>query len=102
MPGGVGTLDELFEALTLIQTKMILHFPVILFGKEYHKELYEHIQHMAANESISQEDMNLLFITDSVSEMVEHLKIHAVKKFGLVKKPLNTRWWFGESKFNRR
>ncbi|MFX0558633.1 TIGR00730 family Rossman fold protein [Maribacter sp. CXY002] len=99
MPGGVGTLDELFEALTLIQTKMILHFPVVLFGKEYHKELYEHIQLMAANESISQTDMNLLFITDSVSDMVEHLKIHAVKEFGLVKKPLKTKWWFGESKY---
>jgi len=98
MPGGIGTLDELFEALTLIQTKMILHFPVVLFGKEYHKELYEHIQLMADNESISKEDMELLFLTDSVEDMVNHLKIHAVKEFGLVKKPMQTRWWFGESK----
>ncbi len=97
MPGGIGTLDELFEALTLIQTKMILHFPVVLFGKEYHKELYEHIQLMAENESISKEDMKLLFITDSVEDMVEHLKIHAVQKFGLIRKPMKKRWWFGES-----
>jgi len=101
MPGGIGTLDELFEALTLIQTKMILHFPVILFGKEYHKELYEHIQMMADNESISQEDMDLLFLTDSVDEMTEHLKEYAVKRFGLVKKPIETRWWFGETKPKR-
>ncbi len=97
MPGGIGTLDELFEALTLIQTKMILHFPVVLFGKDYHKELYEHIQMMAENESISQEDMDLLFLTDSVEEMREHLMEHAVKRFGLVKKPMRTKWWFGET-----
>ncbi|MFD0863780.1 TIGR00730 family Rossman fold protein [Sungkyunkwania multivorans] len=98
MPGGIGTLDELFESLTLIQTKMISHFPVILFGKEYHKELYEHIQLMATNESIDKEDMQLLYITDSVSEMKDHLSEHAVKKFGLVKKPMKTSWFFGESK----
>ena len=96
LPGGIGTLDELFEALTLIQTKMIKNFPVVLFGKEYHKELYEHIQLMAHNESISKEDMDLLFITDSVEEMTEHLRVHAIKKFALVKKPYSKRWWFGE------
>jgi predicted Rossmann-fold nucleotide-binding protein len=98
MPGGIGTLDELFEALTLIQTKMILYFPVVLFGKEYHKELYEHIQLMADKESISREDMELLFITDSVEDMVVHLKVHAVKQFVLIKKPMKKRWWFGETK----
>ncbi|WP_274473854.1 LOG family protein [Mangrovimonas aestuarii] len=96
MPGGIGTLDELFEALTLIQTKMINHFPVILFGKEYHKELYEHIHIMAVNESIDKADMDLLFITDSVKEMEDHLRYYAIEKFGLVRKPIKTRWWFGE------
>jgi len=96
MPGGMGTLDELFETLTLVQTKMIKNFPIILFGKEYHKELYEHIKIMAENESISKEDMELLFYTDSVQEIVEHLQVHAVKRFGLIQKPMKTRWWFGE------
>ena len=100
MPGGIGTLDELFESLTLIQTKIINHFPVIIFGKAYHKELYEHIQLMAENESIAPEDMDLLFMTDSVEEMREHLQEHAVRKFGLVKKPIKTRWWLGEFKNN--
>lgn len=97
MPGGIGTLDELFEALTLIQTKMINHFPVVLFGKAYHKELYEHIQLMARNESIDPEDLELLFITDSVEDMVNHLNTQAIQKFGLVRKAYNTKWWFGES-----
>ncbi|WP_339627822.1 TIGR00730 family Rossman fold protein [uncultured Maribacter sp.] len=101
MPGGIGTLDELFEALTLIQTKMIHHFPVVLFGKEYHKELYDHIKIMSESESISKDDTNLLFLTDSVDEMEEHLKEHAVKRFGLIEKKMETKWWFGETRPKR-
>lgn len=102
LPGGIGTLDELFEAVTLIQTKMIHNFPVVIFGKEYHKELYHHIKIMADNESISKEDMDLMFLTDSVAEMKEHLKEHAIKRFGLIKKPMRTKWWFGETKPKRK
>lgn len=98
MPGGMGTLDELFEAVTLIQTKMIQDFPVVIMGKAYHKELYEHIQLMARNESIDAEDMDLLFLTDSVDEMVDHLREHAVRKFGLVRRPPKSQWWLGEAR----
>ena len=97
MPGGMGTLDELFESITLIQTKMIQDFPVVIFGSEYHRELCQHIQIMAENESISPEDMKLLFVTDSVEEMAEHIKTHAIKKFNLVKKEQKPKWWFGEN-----
>lgn len=96
MPGGLGTLDELFEALTLIQNRIISHFPVILFGKAYHKELYEHIQLMAQAESIAPEDMDLLFMTDSVKELYEHLNKYAIEAYGLVKKPYKQHWLFGE------
>ena len=91
MPGGMGTLDELFESITLIQD-----FPVVIFGSEYHKELCQHIEIMAENESISPEDMQLLFVTDSVEEMAEHIKTHAIKKFKLAKKEQKPQWWFGE------
>lgn len=97
MPGGMGTLDELFEALTLIQTKMISGFPVVIFDTEYHKELCHHIKIMAENESISPEDMNLLFVTDSVKELVNHIEKNSIKKFNLVKRSFSPRWWFGES-----
>ncbi|SDE45511.1 hypothetical protein SAMN05421636_105135 [Pricia antarctica] len=97
MPGGMGTLDELFESITLIQTKMIQNFPVVIFGSEYHKELCQHIKIMAENESISPEDMKLLFVTDSVEEMAEHIKTHAIEKFKLTPKPQKPKWWFGES-----
>lgn len=92
MPGGMGTLDELFEALTLIQNRMIAGFPVVIFDTEYHKDLCQHIDMMVKHESISPEDMQLLFVTDSVDELVAHLKKHAIKKFGLKKKEYKARW----------
>jgi uncharacterized protein (TIGR00730 family) len=98
MPGGMGTLDELFEALTLIQTKTISGFPVVIFDKEYHRELCNHIEIMAENETISPEDLNLLFVTDSVTELVAHIEANSIKKFGLVKNKRSPRWWFGETK----
>ncbi|MFD1613881.1 LOG family protein [Gelatiniphilus marinus] len=97
MPGGIGTLDELFEALTLIQTKVIKDFPVVIFDSVYHKELCEHIQLMAENESISPEDMKLLFVTDSVEDVIKHIEKYSIKKFGLVSKQDKPKWWLGES-----
>lgn len=96
MPGGIGTLDELFEALTLIQNKVISDFPIVIFDSVYHKELCEHIQLMAENESISPEDMELLFVTDSVEDLLAHIESHTIKKFGLIRKPVKPKWWLGE------
>ncbi len=71
-PGGFGTMDELFEALTLIQTKKIHNFPVILFGKEYWSGLVDWIKgQMLGNGTISPEDLNLLVVTDSPQEAVD-------------------------------
>jgi len=98
MPGGMGTLDELFEAITLIQTKMIKNFPIVIFDSEYHKELCQHIQLMVESESISPEDMELFFVTDSAEEVVEYIKTHAIEKFGLVKKQYKPKWWYGENR----
>ena len=92
MPGGIGTLDELFEALALIQNRMIAGFPVVIFDTEYHKDLCQHIDMMVKHESISPEDMQLLFVTDSVEDLVAHIKKHAIKKFGLKKKEYKARW----------
>ena len=70
--GGFGTLDELFEALTLIQTGKILDFPVVLFGSEYWKPLLGWIQdHALAEGMISPEDVELLFLTDDPDEAVQ-------------------------------
>jgi uncharacterized protein (TIGR00730 family) len=70
-PGGFGTLDELFEALTLIQTGKIADFPVVLFGKEYWAGLVDWIENrLLADGMISAEDEDLLFLTDEPAEAV--------------------------------
>jgi len=74
-PGGFGTLDELFESLTLIQTGKVLHFPVILFGSEYWRPLLDWIKgRLLVDGLISPEDLDLLHVTDEVSEAVTAVK----------------------------
>ena len=71
-PGGFGTLDELFEALTLIQTGKVLNFPVVLFGREHWSGLLEWIRkRLLSNAMISAEDEDLLYLTDDPAEAVE-------------------------------
>ena len=68
-PGGFGTLDELFEALTLVQTRKINRFPIILYGRSYWRGLLDWIKDtQLAEGAISPEDLNLLIVTDSVEE----------------------------------
>ncbi|HZQ64684.1 MAG TPA: TIGR00730 family Rossman fold protein [Gaiellaceae bacterium] len=74
-PGGFGTLDELFESLTLIQTDKVREFPVVLVGTEYWHGLLEWIaERPLATGKISPEDVNLLHVTDHVTEAVERIK----------------------------
>ena len=71
-PGGYGTLDELFEALTLIQTRKIRNFPVVLFGSQYWGRMMEWIEEvMLAEKKIAEMDLRLLYLTDSPAEAVE-------------------------------
>lgn len=83
MPGGFGTLDELFEALTLIQTRKIRNFPVIVMGKEFHQELIDHIELMKKKATISSEDLQLFAITDSIEEAVQMLREKSIHRFAL-------------------
>ena len=70
-PGGFGTVDELFEALTLIQTGKVLHFPVVLFDSDYWGELLGWIKgELLADGMISPDDLDLLFVTDDVEEVM--------------------------------
>ncbi|MEO8574020.1 MAG: TIGR00730 family Rossman fold protein [Pyrinomonadaceae bacterium] len=73
-PGGFGTMDELFEALTLIQTRKIRNFPVVLFGSQYWRGLLAWLTSTMLNEkNINDEDLGLIHLTDSPSEAVKFI-----------------------------
>ena len=75
MPGGYGTLDECFEAMTLIQTKKVKPFPVILVGSSYWKGLIEWInQTLLSENKISKEDLNIFRVMDDPEEIAEYIK----------------------------
>jgi uncharacterized protein (TIGR00730 family) len=75
LPGGFGTLDELFEILTLIQTEKIEKRPVILYGREFWNNLEKFIkENLLAGEKISPEDLDLYTITDNEDEVIEIIK----------------------------
>ncbi len=77
-PGGFGTLDELFESMTLIQTGKISHFPIVLFGTEYWSGLLEWVRNtMLAQGNISAEDLDLITVSDS-PEQVRDIVVEAI------------------------
>jgi len=97
MPGGFGTMDEYFEAITLIQTKKISQFPVIIMDREFHKNLLSHIETMKANETISPDDYKLFLITDSIEDAIQYIKERSIKQFDLkTEKEYKPMKWFFE------
>jgi len=96
MPGGFGTLDEYFEALTLIQTKKISEFPIVIFDTVFHKDLIAHIETMKTNGTISADDTGLFLFTDSIEEAMTYIQDNSIKKFNLrPEKPYKPfRWLF--------
>ena len=96
MPGGFGTMDEFFEILTLIQTKSVTNFPIVLFGKEYHQPLVKNIEWMAEQGTISKEDMNLVLITDNIDEAMEHITNYINTNYKI--KPRKRFWWLLEKR----
>ena len=83
LPGGLGTLDELFEILTLIQTGKVQSFPVVLMGREYWAPLIQQLRDMVAEGTIGPGDLDLLLVTDDVQEALDHVRSRAIVPFGL-------------------
>lgn len=83
LPGGFGTMDELFESLTLIQTDKIHDFPVVVMGGEAWGDLRAHLERMVRNGMISPGDPDLVCFTDDVDQAMAHLRRCAVERFGL-------------------
>ncbi len=98
LPGGFGTLDELFNTLTLIQTKSITQFPVVLFGKSYYEPMIEMIRKMVLEKTISTEDLDLLLITDDLDEAMNHINSYISGNYEVMKKR-KPFWWLFEKKF---
>jgi uncharacterized protein (TIGR00730 family) len=94
MPGGFGTMDEFFETVTLIQTKILVRFPLVFFGKEYYQPLFAYMQQMAEQGTISTEDLNLVLLTDSVAEAREHIEAFIAKNYQ--RRPAKRKWWLFE------
>ncbi|MCE2754833.1 MAG: TIGR00730 family Rossman fold protein [Ignavibacteriae bacterium] len=86
LPGGFGTMDELFEALTLIQTKKIKDFPIVVMGTAYYKPLMQLVEHMANEKTIDPEDLDLLLFTDSMEDAMQHIRRYSIERFKLLKK----------------
>lgn len=88
MPGGAGTLDEMFETMTLIQTGKLRNFPIVLMGKEYWQPLMDMIYRMVDEGMISPEDPDLIFFTDDIEDAAAHIERHAVRQFALRKRTI--------------
>jgi len=96
MPGGFGTMDEFFETLTLVQTRTVTQFPIVLFGKTYFKELWEYLEFMAQAGTISREDLKLVMLTDNHDEAINHIRNYVRSNYKVVDR--RRRWWLMEKR----
>ena len=98
LPGGLGTLDEIFETATLIQTAKIKEFPLVLMGKEFWQPMLDFLaERMVKGKTIDQADLDRIIVTDSAAEAVAAITEVAKRRFGLTYGArIKRRWYFGE------
>jgi uncharacterized protein (TIGR00730 family) len=98
LPGGFGTMDEIFETATLIQTGKIRDFPLVLMGKEYWRPLLEFMaDRLVKQQTIDPIDLERFIVTDSAEEAAAAITEVARRRFGLTYGPrMKRRWFFGE------
>ena len=98
LPGGFGTLDEIFEVATLVQTGKIRGFPIVLIGRQFWEPLLAFVRsRLVAEQAVAPEDAARFLVTDSPAEAVEAITDVAMRQFGLTYGPrLRRRWYFGE------
>jgi uncharacterized protein (TIGR00730 family) len=96
MPGGFGTMDEFFETLTLVQTRTITQFPIVLYGKEFYKDLWEAIEFMAQQGTINRDDLSLVLLTDDIDDAINHIRTYIKQNYKLRRR--KRRWWLFEKR----
>lgn len=94
LPGGLGTLDELFEVLTLIQTGKVSNFPVVLMPRAHWEPLLAALEDLVHAGTISADDLSLFNVLDSAREAAEFIRNAAIGKFGLAYGVRPRRRWF--------
>jgi uncharacterized protein (TIGR00730 family) len=99
MPGGLGTLDEIFETAVLVQTGKMKDFPLVLMGKTFWSPLIDWLRDtLLASGTIDRADIERWVVTDSPEEAVALVRERAMRQFGLTDGPVaKPRWWLGES-----
>lgn len=96
LPGGFGTMDELFETLTLVQTRAITNFPVVLYGKSYFQPLVDMIDAMIEGGTVSPEDKKLILVTDDIEEGMQYIQAYIARNFKV--KQRRRLWWLFEKR----
>lgn len=94
LPGGFGTMDEFFETLTLIQTKKIANFPIVIMGMDYYQPMRDYMEFMAKEGTISPGDLDLLRFTDDPDEAIAHIRHYLTTNFKPVQR--KPKWWLFE------
>jgi len=94
MPGGFGTMDEFYEILTLVQTKTITQFPIVVYGTAFYKTLMDQINFMSEQGTISPEDLKLVLFTDNIDEAIQHISKYIITNYKI--KTRKKAWWLFE------
>jgi uncharacterized protein (TIGR00730 family) len=94
LPGGVGTMNELFEALTLVQTGKIARFPIVLLDAAYWAPLVDLLHRQVDEGALSAGDLSLFFVTDHVDTAMAYLERNSIERFALRTRAPS--WWLGE------
>jgi len=97
MPGGAGTVDELFETITLIQTGKVRNFPILLYSRDFWGPVLAQIEKMVAEGTLGRQELSFLFVADSVEEATTLLQDRLVEMWREREKRIDTpKWWFLE------
>lgn len=96
LPGGWGTMDEMFETLTLVQTKVMHNFPVVLIGVSYYKPLLDYLGSMVPQGTISPEDLKLVMLTDDIPQGMAHIRKYIESNYKVMARRRRAFWWLFE------